>query len=290
MMKIRTALYATSMLLCANGVFAQQRQTDIDAVIATEKAFAKLALDSAAQAAYDRYVAPDATLFRPRAERAANWQKMHPLSPDLALTWQPDFVDVSRRGDFAYVLAPWGSASRSVQNDPHFGQQLNIWRKQRDGRWLVAVNVSVPGPSDAKVSTHATWPAAAPAYVPSGKPLNDRVSLLSADNAFASSVKTLDYAAAMKKTALPDARLIRAKQYPTIGIDAIVKETTGARVTMWLPVESSVSAGGDMGYTRGSYVVSLPRGTREAGDYVRIWRRDRNGTWRIALDMLTSSR
>jgi ketosteroid isomerase-like protein len=151
------------------------------------------------------------------------------------------------------------------------------------------MNVSVAGPADAKVPNKATWPASGSAYV-SGKPLNEKTGLLAADNAFAASVKTLDYAAAMKAVASTEVRLLREKQYPTVGIDNIVKETTGARVTMWLPVEANVAASGDMGYTRGSYVVALPRGGRETGDYVRIWRRDKDGTWRVALDMLTAAR
>ena len=299
--RIASVLYATSALLCVHSALltssvsaqkkpnAATRQKYIDEVLATEKAMAAVSKDTSAQLAFDRYLSLDATLYRPRAVRAAEFRQTRPLPRDLILTWKPEYVDVSSAGDMAWTSGPWISASRSsTASDPRFGRYLTIWRKQKDGRWLASVNASPPGPADMKTPPLSTAPGSL--FSLSRKPIDEKAGLLAADNAFGVAVRTLDYAAAVKGIAAADLRLIRPGYPPSVGVDSVVAETTGARVTMWFPVDAVVAASGDIGYTRGSYVVSLPRGTREQGDYVRTWRRDRNGTWRVALDMLTGSR
>jgi hypothetical protein len=43
---------------------------------------------------------------------------------------------------------------------------------------------------------------------------------------------------------------------------------------------------GDLGYTWGTYMRNAARGANETGFYVRVWVRERNGQWKLALDVL----
>lgn len=292
MSRTTTALYATVFLLCAHGIHAQTREKDLKAVLKAEKDFAKLSVDSSAQLAFDRYLSADAMLFRPRAVRAIEWRRTHPLSPLIALTWEPEFADMSRAGDLAYTSGPYVAGSRRSSADPTFGQFVTIWRKQTDGRWLATFNGSVLTPYDTlhpNGQKLITPPAPSP-YLSRLSGLAERNSLLDADNNFANAVKQSTYADALKSTASPSMRLLRAKNPLVTGMKNIASETKGARMTMWMPLEAVVSASGDLGYTRGSYVASLPSGTNEPGDYLRVWRRDNNGKWQVALDMLSAGR
>ena len=45
------------------------------------------------------------------------------------------------------------------------------------------------------------------------------------------------------------------------------------------------SRSGDLGYSWGSYTRKA-RGAAEGGFYVRVWVRERNGQWKLALDVL----
>ena len=47
------------------------------------------------------------------------------------------------------------------------------------------------------------------------------------------------------------------------------------------------ASAGDLGYTDGVYAVTAAQNARpsETGDYLRIWRRDESGDWRVALDL-----
>jgi ketosteroid isomerase-like protein len=65
-----------------------------------------------------------------------------------------------------------------------------------------------------------------------------------------------------------------------------------ASVTLsWSPGSAEVSASGDLGYTRGSYEMSVQddNGARQrfAGSYVTIWEKGGDGRWRAAVDIGT---
>lgn len=58
----------------------------------------------------------------------------------------------------------------------------------------------------------------------------------------------------------------------------------------WAPTDGAVSASGDLGYTWGTWEATVPdveTGGVEVstGRYVTVWRRDPDGSWRVALDM-----
>lgn len=57
--------------------------------------------------------------------------------------------------------------------------------------------------------------------------------------------------------------------------------------TVWSPLGGEISAGGDLGYTWGSYVsVPTEEGAEPgAGHYVTIWRKDSDGQWKVIADI-----
>lgn len=294
-------LYATSAVAISSTAHAQTRSgvvkgsaatrtAAIKAVHAADRAFAKMSTDSLTQRAFDNYFSADATVFRPRGQRVMEWRAKHPLARDVILTWEPEFGDASSAGDLAYTTGPQVSGTRSGRGQEGFGQYVNVWRKEKDGRWLVLANGSILTPFDMKNPQKFKSPAITPFAGARASIAAEKTTLLNADNNFAVVVKKKTYTDALKAVAAPEMRLLRNTLPLTTGMDSIARSARGARVTMWMPVESVVAASADLGYTRGSYVVSLPTGRNEAGDYLRIWRRDKSGTWLVALDMLSPGR
>jgi ketosteroid isomerase-like protein len=57
----------------------------------------------------------------------------------------------------------------------------------------------------------------------------------------------------------------------------------------WSPVAASISASGDMGYTWGTYEFrsKLNDGSErvEHGKYITVWKKQGDGTWKVAVDM-----
>jgi ketosteroid isomerase-like protein len=80
------------------------------------------------------------------------------------------------------------------------------------------------------------------------------------------------------------------------------KETIGKRMTFlndknnrltWSPVHVDVSESGDLGYTFGNYEFRSIRKdgkpSVEYGKYTTIWKRQKDGHWKVVLDMGNSS-
>lgn len=62
----------------------------------------------------------------------------------------------------------------------------------------------------------------------------------------------------------------------------------------WTPVYADMAASGDLGYTYGTYEFRSKdkdgKPTIEYGKYVSIWKKQKDGNWKVAMDMGNSSR
>lgn len=59
-------------------------------------------------------------------------------------------------------------------------------------------------------------------------------------------------------------------------------------VIRWKPQKASVSASGDLGYTLGTYEIASGEAqgkhVEATGKYVTIWRKQGDGSWKVAFD------
>jgi ketosteroid isomerase-like protein len=62
---------------------------------------------------------------------------------------------------------------------------------------------------------------------------------------------------------------------------------------MWTPVGADISASGDLGYTYGNYEFHSKdkdgKPVVEHGKYTSIWKKQRDGSWKVVLDMGNAS-
>jgi len=61
----------------------------------------------------------------------------------------------------------------------------------------------------------------------------------------------------------------------------------------WTPVHGDMAASGDLGYTYGNYVYKYKDKTGKMvtryGKYTTIWKKQKDGSWKVVLDMGNSS-
>ena len=61
----------------------------------------------------------------------------------------------------------------------------------------------------------------------------------------------------------------------------------------WQPTKAEVSRGGDLGYTIGTYELSMTDTTgkpvTDRGKYVTVWKKQKDGTWKVVADMFNSN-
>lgn len=110
--------------------------------------------------------------------------------------------------------------------------------------------------------------------------------LLAVDRAFAAMARAQGAPAAFEHYAVEDALIVTGAEILSgrAGIaESYASWPEGARLE-WAPQAARVSARGDMGWTWGNSVTTLPDGARRTARYVTVWTRNHQGDWRYAFD------
>ena len=56
----------------------------------------------------------------------------------------------------------------------------------------------------------------------------------------------------------------------------------------WNTTRVEMAKSGDMGYLTGTYKMTLKDGTKDKGKYCEVWKKQSDGTWKVAVDMFSS--
>lgn len=88
----------------------------------------------------------------------------------------------------------------------------------------------------------------------------------------------------------PDAPMARGKE-EIRGIVAMLEATPGFSIS-WSPAAAEVGSGGDLGFTIGTYEITMddPEGTpvRIVGKYMTVWKKQADGRWMVTADMFNA--
>ena len=126
---------------------------------------------------------------------------------------------------------------------------------------------------------------------------NAKDELLQADVAFAKTVG-VENKDAFFGTFLSDAALLAPQQPIAEGAGAVgavfqgMFGLPGFGLT-WQPTRAEVASSGDMGYTIGTYELKFDGqdGTPvvDSGKYMTVWKKQADGSWKVAVDMFNTS-
>lgn len=118
--------------------------------------------------------------------------------------------------------------------------------------------------------------------------VNDKVTLLEADQAFSRMSVEKGMKTAFIEYMDSNGVLLRPNQLPIVGanaIDFLVMQNDDTYTMNWQPQNAFVSRSGDLGYTYGVYALRPKNAdTVLYGTYVSIWKKQPDGTWKFALD------
>jgi uncharacterized protein (TIGR02246 family) len=89
------------------------------------------------------YYTDDASLLPPNAPMASGKQAIRAtwvalLTPGNRLAWEAKKVEVARSGDMAYLIGTYQLTMKGAQDR---GKFVEVWKKQPDGQWKVAVDI-----------------------------------------------------------------------------------------------------------------------------------------------------
>lgn len=219
-------------------------------VMAVDRDFAQRALETGIRAAYDRYLAPDAVVFRPLPVPAREWFATHePASGRLE--WLPATAATACDSSLAVTLGTWRYTAKD-SGTADTGHYLTAWRRSATGDWQVVLDQALAEP---------TLPALA-APVAAECDAMDSVS------------DQLRDAERKQNSAL---RTVRTSETATLAVRAI-------SVGMVMGSQQA-----DLALTHGELVDRKPpRGTAAQlhAMYVRIWRRQ-DRSWRVVHEFRT---
>lgn len=289
-------LVTTALLLFVLTLPASTKEKDLSpaqaAIVATERAFAKLSVERGVRASFIAYFADDGIGFAPHPYKVKEVLSNRPApttrSPTV-LNWAPIFGGIARAGDLGWNTGPTLYEDTSPEKRPtEHGMFFSVWKKQSDGNWRVVLDLGSSTPA-------AVAPLDAP-FRAAQQTSNKRPSagvnvaqedagLLKAEREFLAAAKAGSVGQAYKIRLSDDARVHRPDAMPVVGKLALRAWLTHQTMTLGgEPIKVEVARSGDLGYAYGSYELAGVK--PEKGYYARVWRRDAQGRWRIVMDVI----
>ena len=286
-MKTAIALIAFLHVVTATGADAglppaQQELFD------TERAFVRLAAEKGFRDSFYAYFADDGIAFNPHPFRVRTALAGQPPSPGpMGAVWAPVYGDISQAGDLGWDTGPLVFEGKNGAPDRH-GMFFSIWKRQADGTFKVVLDVGSDTPSAVvpmNEPVHSSYRAKAdlPGSVDVAAATTSLVAL---ERAFLATAASESLGRAYGSRLDEEARVHRPGAMPVVGRIAL-GEWANAQGAKYRgePLAADVSTSGDLGYAYGNY-EKLGE-TPEAGYYVRVWKQDANGDWRIVMDTVS---
>lgn len=282
------ALVAAAVLAALPHLSAGQQELPhaLTQMIETERAFAARALIVGWKQAFLEYFSETAVGFAGgTAGYAIDQIRANPDPPkDHQLIWEPRYGDVAASGELGYLTGPSRNILPSRNNGrPRHGVYASVWKRQRNGLFRVEIDPGTDTPSAAPFPPGFTRAPSANRFTGD---YDDKTPPLSAADGILNSALRRGQASAYRRHLASGARFHRPNRLPLVGERAI---------TQWLATQPALSSAdsryaesarsGDLGFTWGSYTAGPAAKPVERGHYVRIWVRERNGQWKIALDV-----
>jgi ketosteroid isomerase-like protein len=85
---------------------------------------------------------PDGKWLHGKDAIRTEWSKML-ADPNFKLSWTADSAEASRDGSLGYTRGTWQG---SEAGKPISGTYATVWKKQKGGKWLVAVDIASSAP------------------------------------------------------------------------------------------------------------------------------------------------
>ncbi|HUF05558.1 MAG TPA: nuclear transport factor 2 family protein [Aridibacter sp.] len=256
---------------CTGTVLSQQK-TDLEKLVETERAFARMALEKSTKEAFLHYLADDGVVFEPIASNGKFVWSKKPPSVGL-LSWEPVWADIDASGTLGYTTGPWEFRPAGKEGDPvAFGHYLTIWKKQRDGNFKAVLDIGIShgkheGPAQASV-----YPADAG----------------SASEGVADAKAPVEFGGLFPKQPFAsDAIVFRDGHFPFRGVtDATERARADAkniRRASWSGINCDGS--GELYYCHTRFNLTYQDERKYCGNHLRIWK-FRDGKWQTAIDLI----
>jgi ketosteroid isomerase-like protein len=253
------------------------------ALVATENNFSRASVEHGIRDSFLQFFADDSVIFAPEPK---NGKKFYANYEDKGrkLIWQPIFATIANSADLGVTTGPWEMKKSASDNTPiAFGQFVSIWKKQLDKSWKVIVDVGIDNPQPKKPPGEVRLSPPNEMHQSEDVDLSRR-ALENAEIAFAKALRE-DERGAIVTWASNDIRVFRENAFPAVG-KTTAKLLLGSDTAKMTRTSSGggMSASADLAYRYGAYSADRTNMT-ERGHFLSIWKAERNGPWKIIVDL-----
>jgi ketosteroid isomerase-like protein len=217
-----------------------------------------------------------------------DWTKRNADSSEL--WWQPVFADMAYSGDFGYTTGPWEWKRLKNDNTPSaYGYYNSIWKKEKDGIWKVVIDIGIPNniPS-AEKNKQVTFSTIQSKPV-KGNYESLKKDLFDVERTFLDACRKNNNTT-YNKYISSETRIYRPNNPPYVSADAIKKALADTSITFTFEsIDGDIASSGDLGYIYGKVKArGIYNGNLVDADlnYMRIWKREKPGDWKIVLDVI----
>jgi ketosteroid isomerase-like protein len=276
-------------ICCALVIGQEKISPELASLVAAERAFAKLSVEKGIREAFLTYFADDGINFQPHPVRTKETIQKQPTwgTQPILVDWAPAYADISQAGDLGYTTGPTLISDQSPSKRPsRHGTYFSVWKRQSDGSWKVVVDAGTDGPGGppSQPNTFDSPPTSLwkKPLKPSG---TSRQNLMDVDRDFLKA-SSKGFVNVYLQYLDDKPRLHRSGRFPIIGKQAIRSFLSEREFELtWQPVSSDISQSEDFGYSYGNYELKYAGTDKvEKGYYVRVWKRDSKGNWKIVLE------
>ena len=296
-------LMALSAVSLAQGAGGLDERTQIEkwqTLVQADQRFSQLTVQAGRRAAFLEFLAPDSVVFREGPVDALTLYSSSSFAEAASeIDWKAHYVDVSNAGDVGLSAGPLTIFNESGSDS--YGHLISMWRSSGAGWELMAdIVVGIPGflSLDVEPSYADTLPVIAETANLASVSVagNTLQSLVDADELFGRSINFRGGQRALLRYGLENTRVYLPGMGPAVGAEA-ASSVYGAFLDNQLattnPVNLSnlgayLSSSKEMGYTYGT--METDSSNAEAGfitSYMRLWRFNQGGEWRIAVEVLS---
>ena len=288
-------LAATAAMMAA-GPGPADRVQALASLVEAERSFSALSEAKGIREAFLAWLAPDSVVFRPGPVPGRPiYERMDPANPAV-LTWEPEVAEVAASGELGYTSGPYRLRPGRGQEPTGFGRYVSVWKKQLDGTWKVLIDAGVA--HDPPASSSPAGAVAAPAPGLAREPLSiaalrdEEYAFGARAGAFIKDAGKRGLRKALIAAATDDVRVLRPGRYPAVGKAALkgLVPADAGKVIRGSPERRSsyevvVAWSGDLACCYGTLELWEDEKTCQTSAYLRIWRKDESGAWRVCLDI-----
>lgn len=272
----------TAVVLAFAATVAGRTQADPQALqrmAATERAFAAATAELGVRDGFLSFFADDAVQIRrdgkptlvPAREALAK-QPLPKLPIANRLIWEPYTGHISVDGTLGWLTGGFVSLNQAQQTVVAQGAYFSVWKRQSDGTYRVWL--------DEGISLPQIWQGAAPFRVApepdtgaTGSP-SESLEAVEAEVAAGGDTWRARLAAGV--------RLHIEGRMPLVGREDVIASPRGTAPAKYRVMRTEVAASGELAITIGAFEPGA--GTEPAnGSWVRVWKRDATGRWRIVF-------